>query len=54
MILPLDASALDWPEEHKVPVANLVAIDSITGKFREMVGKVSISDSKSVLVILVG
>ena len=21
MILPLDASGLDWPEEHKVPVA---------------------------------
>ena len=46
------ASGVYWPSEHKVLVAPLVAIGSITGKFREIVGHVSISDLKSILVIL--
>jgi hypothetical protein len=52
MVLPFHASGVDCTEEHKVLVAPLVAIGSITGKFREMVGRVSISDLKSILVIL--
>jgi hypothetical protein len=48
----LHASGFDWPEEHKVLVATLVAIGSISGKFREMVGHVSISDLKSILFFL--
>ena len=52
MVLPLHASGVDWPGEHKVLVATLVAIGSINWKFRGMVGHVSISDLKSILVIL--
>ena len=39
--------------KNKKLVASLVANGSIALKFREMVGKVSISDLKSVLIILI-